>query len=215
VKAIQIVGRKKSGKTGLTVRLIPLLQRAGLRVGTVKHSSHPHPLDREGSDSWLHRKAGAEATLGITAVAGTLHFDLPKDEEAVEELIGRFLGDLDLVLIEGWSQRKGAKIEVLPADKEGKLREPRHLESGELIAVVLGPGVKADENALEGWGLRLQRKGASAHAGADAGSELSSARGRADEGSEASKGQREAIPAYMWEDCAGVAEIILSWFAAG
>ena len=56
VKALQIVGRKKSGKTSLLVRLIPLLQAQGLRVGTVKHSSHPHALDREGSDSWLHRK---------------------------------------------------------------------------------------------------------------------------------------------------------------
>ena len=65
MKTLQIVGRKKSGKTSLVVRLIPLLQAHKLRVGTVKHSSHPHPLDREGSDSWLHRNAGAEATLAI------------------------------------------------------------------------------------------------------------------------------------------------------
>ena len=134
MKALQVVGRKKSGKTGLVVRLVPLLQARGLRVGTVKHSSHPHPLDREGSDSWLHRRSGAEATLAITAAAATLHFGLPESEENIQALVERHLGHLDLVIIEGWSEREGPKIEVIPADKEGRPREPRHLRHHDGVA---------------------------------------------------------------------------------
>jgi molybdopterin-guanine dinucleotide biosynthesis protein MobB len=194
VKALQIVGRKKSGKTGLLVRLIPLLQAQGLRVGTVKHSSHPHALDREGSDSWLHRKAGAEVTLGLTAVAGTLHFSLPEGEECIQSLVDEHLGHLDLVLIEGWSGRKGAKIEVLPADKDGQPREPRVLESGELLAVVLAPGLKPAAEVLARWGLQLHPPGK--RGGGGAGSARAADRG---------------IPAFHWDDVHAVAELILAW----
>jgi len=188
MKALQVVGRKKSGKTGLVVRLVPLLQARGLRVGTVKHSSHPHPLDREGSDSWLHRRSGAEATLAITAAAATLHFGLPESEENIQALVERHLGHLDLVIIEGWSEREGPKIEVIPADKEGRPREPRHLESGELLAVVLGPHLRASAESLAQWKLELRAGGPEAKASAG------------------------HIPAFLWEDAQAVAELVLAWW---
>lgn len=141
MKALQIVGRKKSGKTSLLVRLIPRLQARGLRVGTIKHSSHPHSLDREGSDSWRHREAGSEVTLGITAATLSIHLPLPPDPAALEARIAREAGDLDILLVEGWSERRGPKIEVLPPDAEGRPKPPRFLDSGDLLAVVLGPGV--------------------------------------------------------------------------
>ncbi|MFH1144351.1 MAG: molybdopterin-guanine dinucleotide biosynthesis protein B [Candidatus Eisenbacteria bacterium] len=191
MKALQVVGRKKSGKTSLTLRLIPLLQGRGLRVGTVKHSSHPHPLDREGSDSWLHRKAGAEATLAISAAAATLHFDLPETEEAIQRLVEERLGHLDLVLIEGWSNRQGPKIEVLPADKEGRPREPRFLGSGDLIAAVLAPGLRPAPDALAPWKLELRSLGDSAS------SEL--------------RFSPDHCPAFHWEDLQALTEWILSW----
>ncbi|MCK4413087.1 MAG: molybdopterin-guanine dinucleotide biosynthesis protein B [Candidatus Eisenbacteria sp.] len=226
MKRLQVVGRKKSGKTGLVVRLIPLLQGRGLRVGSIKHSSHPHPLDREGSDSWLHRKAGAGKTLAITAVAGTLHFSLPEEEQDIQALIDRFLGDLDLVLIEGWAQLAGPKIEILPADKQGRLREPRVRGSGELLAVVLSPGVKPELGELERLGLRMAR-GEGAHGGGgqgegkqgksgqgeDAGERgvgdaaVHSRRGEGTKGSESS-----AIPCFLWHEVAAVAESIMRWY---
>ena len=100
MRRLQIVGRKKSGKTSLVCRLIPLLRARGLRVGSIKHSAHPHSLDREGSDSWRHREAGAEITLGITEATVSVHLPLPGDDAALESLIERELGGLDLVLIE-------------------------------------------------------------------------------------------------------------------
>jgi molybdopterin-guanine dinucleotide biosynthesis protein MobB len=142
VKSLQIVGRKKSGKTSLLIRLIPLLQARGLRVGSVKHSSHPHSLDREGSDSWRHRQAGSEVTIGITAASVSIHLPRPADAAALEARIAREAEDLDLLLIEGWSERRGPKIEVLPPDAEGRPKPPRFRDSGELLAVVLGPDVR-------------------------------------------------------------------------
>jgi molybdopterin-guanine dinucleotide biosynthesis adapter protein len=142
VKSLHIVGRKKSGKTSLLVRLLPLLRARGLRVGTVKHSAHPHSLDREGSDSWRHREAGAEVTIGITAAAVSIHLPLPGDSAALEALIARETGGLELMLIEGWSERPGPKIEVLPADEHGLPKPARHGATGELLAVVGGPDVR-------------------------------------------------------------------------
>jgi len=141
VKALQIVGRKKSGKTSLLVGLIPRLQARGLRVGSIKHSAHPHALDREGSDTWRHREAGSEVTLGITAAAISIHLPLPSDPAALEARIAQEAGRLDILLIEGWSERPGPKIEVLPPDTEGRVKPPRVRDPGELLAVVLGPGV--------------------------------------------------------------------------
>ncbi|MBD3235529.1 MAG: molybdopterin-guanine dinucleotide biosynthesis protein B [Candidatus Eisenbacteria bacterium] len=142
MRAIQIVGRKKSGKTALVEALIPLLRRRGLRVGTVKHSSHPHPLDREGSDSWRHRAAGAEATLAISAASVSLHLPAPGAAAETEALLERYLGDCDLVLIEGWRDRHGPRIEVLPAGRQGQPRPPRYGQAGTLLAVVLADGLR-------------------------------------------------------------------------
>lgn len=155
MKLLQIVGRKKAGKTGLVVRLIPLLRARGLRVGSIKHSSHPHSLDREGSDSWRHREAGAEATMGITAAAISVQLPLPSSQAETDALIQREMAGCDLVLIEGWAERGGPKIEVLPADAQGRPREPRVRDSGELLAVVLAPGLRPEAPVLEGMALTV------------------------------------------------------------
>jgi molybdopterin-guanine dinucleotide biosynthesis protein B len=131
------------------------LQARGLRVGSIKHSAHPHSLDREGSDSWRHRAAGAEATIGITAAAISVQLPLPASPAETDALIQREMTGLDLVLIEGWSERRGAKIEVLPADGQGRPREPRCREDGELLAVVLAPGLRPEASVLEAMGLTV------------------------------------------------------------
>jgi molybdopterin-guanine dinucleotide biosynthesis protein MobB len=137
---LQIVGRKKSGKTSLIVDLLPLLRANGLRVGTVKHTTQIHPLDASGTDSHKHREAGAETTLVITREAGALHFALPGERTQIEALPDRYLGHLDLVLIEGWKQRRGPKIEILSANDEGTAEEPLFAGDPDLLGMVLPPG---------------------------------------------------------------------------
>ena len=198
MKTLQVVGRKKSGKTGLVVRLLPQLQAHGLRVGTVKHSSHPYPLDREGSDSWLHRGAGAQATLAISAVAASLHFPLPEGEAEIEALVEKYLGGLDLVLIEGWAGRRGPKIEVLPAGKDGVPRIPAHLDGGELLAVVLSPGLRPARELLAPWGV-LHAIGEKPDLRALVALTL----------------RETPVPCFLWDDVATVARLVLDWHGQG
>lgn len=194
MKSLQIVGRKKSGKTGLVVRLLPLLRELGLRISTVKHSNHPYPLDRPGSDSMRHRQAGSEATMLITAAAVALHFPLPEGPDRMQALIERLPGSPDLVLIEGWAQRRGPKIEVLPADGRGEPRNPVHSDGGELLAVVLSPGLHPSQESLSRLGL-LQV--------GPVGSEP---------GEETPADTQSGIPCYRWEDVQAVADLVMRWW---
>jgi molybdopterin-guanine dinucleotide biosynthesis protein B len=187
VKALQIVGRKKVGKTTFIARLIPLLRERGLRVATVKHTRNPYPLDRPGTDSQRHRDAGAEATLVLTASQGALYFDAPEDPAAGEQLIARLLGEFDLVIIEGWRERPGPRVEIVAVDGQGRPDLLAHPDPGDLLAMVLG--------------LQAPREWAERGAGA------ASARPEMPE--------RPGVPVLAWEDVAGVGELVVRWVAGG
>ncbi len=100
--ALAIVGWSGSGKTTLLARLVPELRQRGLRVGVVKHSSHPHPLHPEGSDTECHAAAGATFVAFATPTGVQLTF--PEPAESVLSLLARFADTVDLVLVEGWKQ---------------------------------------------------------------------------------------------------------------
>jgi hypothetical protein len=102
----------------------------------------------------LHREAGAEITVMITAATVSVHSGLPKDPVQLERLIERHLGDLDAVLIEGWASRPGPRVETIPADALGNPREPRMRDSGDLIAVVLAPGLRLSPERMTALGYR-------------------------------------------------------------
>jgi len=63
IPVVSIVGKSGSGKTTLIEKVIPELTRKGWRVATIKHSNRGFDIDREGKDSWRHRKAGARMTV--------------------------------------------------------------------------------------------------------------------------------------------------------
>jgi molybdopterin-guanine dinucleotide biosynthesis protein MobB len=108
--ALAIVGWSGSGKTTLLARLVPELRQRGLRVGVVKHSSHPHPLHPEGSDTECHAAAGATFVAFATPTGVQLTF--PEPAESVLSLLARFADTVDLVLVEGWKQGPLPKLEV-------------------------------------------------------------------------------------------------------
>ncbi len=58
-KVLCFVGWSGSGKTTLLVQLLFALRSLGLKVAVVKHSAHPHPLHKPGSDTELLEKAAA------------------------------------------------------------------------------------------------------------------------------------------------------------
>ena len=113
--AVAVSGVKNSGKTGLIVRLIPELNRRGLRVATVKHDGHRFEPDRPGTDSFRHLEAGAVGT----AVFDGEKFQLVR-KTAVDEgfLLSQF-PEADLILLEGFKDSPCPKLEIVRAAVSG------------------------------------------------------------------------------------------------
>ncbi len=129
---IAIVGHSGSGKTILIEKLLPVLNKAGLRIATIKHTHHHVALDSSGKDSWRHKQAGAAASMLLTPVGMQLVTDAIEYSQ-LEQLAQRYFFDMDLVLAEGFSQAKCAKIEVL---RKACCTAPRCAVDDGLIAMV-------------------------------------------------------------------------------
>jgi len=111
VRVLHVVGRQGNGKTALICDLVGELERRGLRVGTIKHSTHDHELDREGKDSYRHRVAGASPVAVVAARQIAAYIPRVQSEDPLARLEPLF-ADCDLVLVEGFIEREGRKIEV-------------------------------------------------------------------------------------------------------
>lgn len=114
MKLVSIVGHSGSGKTTLIEKLLPVLNRAGLKVATIKHTHHQVPMDTPGKDSWRFKQAGAVASMLVTPQALQLVADMPAPHDPLL-LAQRYFSDVDLVLAESFSQVDCPKIEVLRA----------------------------------------------------------------------------------------------------
>jgi molybdopterin-guanine dinucleotide biosynthesis protein B len=111
-----ITGWKNSGKTGLTERLVTELTRRGWKVSTVKHAHHDFDIDKEGTDSFRHRKAGASEVAIVSGRRWALMHELRgEDEPALDQVLAR-LAPCDLVLVEGYKRESHKKIETRRTD---------------------------------------------------------------------------------------------------
>jgi molybdopterin-guanine dinucleotide biosynthesis protein B len=128
---LAIVGHSGCGKTTLIEKLLPLLNKAGLRVATIKHTHHDVVLDAPGKDSWRHKQAGAAISMLLTPSGMQLVTDA--NEHSLAQLAQRYFFDMDLVLAEGFSHAACAKIEVLRAACS---TDARCTEQDGLIAMV-------------------------------------------------------------------------------
>lgn len=110
---VHIIGRQNQGKTTLMAELVMRLTEAGVRVGTIKHSGHDHPLDQPGKDSDRHRQAGGRPAAFITPEGAALF--MPREEDQYRALMPSF-DHCDLVLVEGHHRAAGViKVEVFRA----------------------------------------------------------------------------------------------------
>lgn len=108
-----VVGKSGAGKTTFLEKLIRELKTRGLRVGTVKHHHGDFEIDHPGKDSWRHARAGADAVC----VAGPRQAALVRrltEELSLAEIVA-LLGDVDIVLAEGYKREDRPQIEVLPS----------------------------------------------------------------------------------------------------
>ena len=120
IPIISIVGKSDSGKTTLIEKLVPELTRRGYRVATVKHDIHGFVVDREGKDSWRHKQAGAHTVIISSPQKIALIRDVEKDS-TLDEIRGRWIQDVDLILSEGYKKDVQPKIEVFRKEKHKKL----------------------------------------------------------------------------------------------
>jgi len=117
---VSIIGKSHSGKTTLIEKIVPELVRRGYRVTTVKHDLHSFEIDKEGKDSWRHKRAGAQDVVISSPRKVALIRDVDKDM-SLEELRDAFGGDADLILSEGFKKDIQPKIEVFRKEEHGDL----------------------------------------------------------------------------------------------
>ena len=112
MKIVSVVGKKNTGKTSLTIRIIESLIRRGNKVATIKHSHHTMEMDKENTDTWRHKEAGSELVVGI---GSTTFFNIRDtlDLERILFLI-KMIGDFDFVVIEGFKAYSYPKIATSP-----------------------------------------------------------------------------------------------------
>ena len=112
VPIISIVGLSGSGKTTLLEKVVRELTLRGWSVGTIKHDVHGFDIDREGKDSFRHKKAGA-VTVALSSPGRFAVIKEVKKEWPPERIIASYLSDVDVVVIEGFKQSSFPKIEVI------------------------------------------------------------------------------------------------------
>ncbi|MGY3884083.1 molybdopterin-guanine dinucleotide biosynthesis protein B [Aeromonas aquatica] len=102
-----------TGKTTLLERLIPLLNRRGLRLGVLKHTHHQFDIDQPGKDSHRLRKAGAGQVMAASSLRHARIVETPDGETPFADLLAGFDWErLDLLLIEGFKHEHFPKIEL-------------------------------------------------------------------------------------------------------
>lgn len=130
VPVVSIVGKSGVGKTTALERIIREIKRRGYKVGTVKHDTHGFDMDRPGKDSWRHAQAGSDAVV----VAGPHKIALIRrvDEEMPLDEIVPLIGDVDLVITEGYKRGEKPKIEVTRLERGTELL----CHADELVAIM-------------------------------------------------------------------------------
>jgi len=120
IPIISIVGKSDSGKTTLIEKLVPELTRRGYRIATVKHDVHGFEVDREGKDSWRHKKAGAHTVVISSPYKVAVIRDVEKDLN-LDEIREKLIRDVDLIVSEGYKNDVQPKIEVFRKEKHQEL----------------------------------------------------------------------------------------------
>ncbi len=136
---VAIVGKSNSGKTTLLEKLITRLAQTGYKIGSVKHAHSGFEVDREGKDSWRHKKAGAASTLVISEDK----IAMIKDDKAdCLEKMRFYLSDRDIILAEGFKKQNLPKIEIFRTQSVHK--EPLCRNDENLIAFVTDSDYRLD-----------------------------------------------------------------------
>ena len=112
MKIASIVGKKNTGKTSLTVKVIEELTKRGYNVASIKHSHHSIEMDKENTDTWKHKQAGVNLVVGV---GSTTFFNTRKEHDLNRILyLLKHFDDFDFVIIEGYKSYNYPKIITSP-----------------------------------------------------------------------------------------------------
>ncbi len=127
---IIIAGWSGSGKTTLVEKLLPVLKKKNLKVGTLKHHHAGFKIDKEGKDSFRHQKAGADKT--IISSPDCVAMIMKSDHDPMLDELIPFMNGMDIIIVEGYKTEKRPKIEIFRSSVHEK---PQFLNDPNLIAV--------------------------------------------------------------------------------
>jgi molybdopterin-guanine dinucleotide biosynthesis protein B len=126
MRVFGIAGFKNSGKTTLVVELLRELTGRGLKLATVKHAHHEFDIDHPGKDSYLHREAGASEVVIASSRRWAHVAELENETEPELDELLRHIGDVDLVLVEGYKGGAHPKLEVRRAGQDSPFLTDSH-----------------------------------------------------------------------------------------
>ncbi len=136
---VTFIGYHDSGKTELVSRVVSNLKNLGHRVAVIKSSNEPGvAFDKEGTDTYKHRQAGADSVLFVGPDQMVLQTG--PSHHSIITLAHRYFPDVDIVIGEGFKHaRKIPKIEVR-SNRDQDLRDEVH----GVIAVVTDLDISGD-----------------------------------------------------------------------
>lgn len=141
-KIFGITGWKNAGKTTLTEQLVHALCKRGYSVSTIKHAHHNFDIDKQGTDSYRHREAGAREVAIVSYNRWALMHELNgADEPSLDEILAR-MQPCDLIIIEGYKSDKHPKIEVRRKDSPTQI--PLDAEQYSIKAIASDEPIKAE-----------------------------------------------------------------------
>lgn len=123
IPVVSFIGWSGSGKTTFIEKLIPVLIGRGMRVAVLKSDGHEFQMDREGKDTYRFTAAGAE----LVAIANSRRAAVLENRPvSFERLLGH-IGDVDLILAEGWYSQPLPRIEVFRGHDTMRCDDPENL----------------------------------------------------------------------------------------
>ena len=126
MKIFGIAGYKNAGKTTLVVDVVRELTGRGLRVATVKHAHHEFDIDHPGKDSYQHRAAGACEVIVASSMRCAHIVELGDQSEPSLAVLLQQVGDVDLVIIEGFKHDNHPKLEIRRQGSDAPLIAAEH-----------------------------------------------------------------------------------------
>ena len=112
MKIVSIIGKKNTGKTSLTMKVIEELTKRGYNVASIKHSHHSIEMDKENTDTWRHKQAGSNLVVGV---GSTTFFNIKAEYDLNRILyLLKHFNNFDFVIIEGYKTYNYPKIITSP-----------------------------------------------------------------------------------------------------